>query len=95
MTRAARLIERHFDELYYLGGEAATIQRWLSALPAHLVRSRPRLLLAQALMAATAGTLEAVGPLLDAAERAAAGPATSRSSPRPAGPPACWSTSRR
>ena len=74
MTRAARLIERHFDELHYLGGEAATIQRWLSALPASLVRSRPRLLLAQALMAATSAHPEEVGPLLDATERASADP---------------------
>jgi LuxR family transcriptional regulator, maltose regulon positive regulatory protein len=51
MTRAARLIEQNFDEVYYLRGEAATIQRWLSALPADLVRSRPRLLLAQAFLA--------------------------------------------
>ena len=73
MTWAARLIEQHFDEFYFLRGEAATIQHWLSALPADLVRSRPRLLLAQALMAATGGQLEAVEPLLDAAERAPAG----------------------
>ena len=34
---AARLIEQHFDTVYSLRGEAATIQRWLSALPADLV----------------------------------------------------------
>ncbi|MGC1283107.1 MAG: hypothetical protein WA895_09260, partial [Streptosporangiaceae bacterium] len=33
----ARLIERNCDEVLYLRGEAATIQRWLSALPADLV----------------------------------------------------------
>ena len=70
MTWAARLIEQHFDAVFYLRGEGATIQRWLSALPADLVRSRPRLLLAQALLAATSGRVEAVEPLLDAAERA-------------------------
>ena len=73
MTWAARLIERQFDAVYCLRGEAATIQRWLSALPDDLVRSRPRLLLAQALMAAASGRVEAVEPLLDAAERASAG----------------------
>ncbi len=52
---AARLIERHFDTVFYLRGEAATIQRWLSALPADLVRSRPRLLLAQAQLATASG----------------------------------------
>ena len=49
-------------------GEVATIHRWLSVLPAEVVRSRPRLLLAQALMAVTSGHLEVVEPLLDAVE---------------------------
>jgi len=75
MTRAARLIERHFDTVYYWRSEGATIRRWVSALPADLARSRPRLLLVQALMAATGGDLGAVEPLLGAAERAAAGAA--------------------
>jgi LuxR family transcriptional regulator, maltose regulon positive regulatory protein len=70
MAWAARIIERYFDEFYFLRGEVATIRQWLSALPADLIRSRVRLLLAQALMAATSGRGEAVGPLLDAAERA-------------------------
>jgi LuxR family transcriptional regulator, maltose regulon positive regulatory protein len=73
MLWAARLVEQHFDEFYNLGGEGATIQRWLSALPADLVRSRPRLLLAQALMEAISGRMEAVEPLVDAAERASVG----------------------
>ena len=72
MTWAARLIEQHFDEFYNLG-EAATIQQWLSALPADLVRCRPRLLLAQALMATISGRMEAVEPLLGAAEGASVG----------------------
>ena len=67
---AARLIEQHFDAVYNLRGEGATIYRWISALPADLVRSRPRLLLAQAFLAATSGRIDAVGPALDAAERA-------------------------
>ena len=75
MTCAARLIEQHFDAVYNVHGEGATIQRWLSALPPDLVRSRPRLLLAQALMAATSGHVEAVEPLLDAAEHASEGAA--------------------
>ena len=73
MAWAARLIEQHFDEAYSLRGEAATIQRWLSALPADLVRRRPRLLLAQAQLAAAAGRVETVEPLLEVAERASAG----------------------
>ncbi len=47
MTWAVRLIERYADE-FLLRSEGATVQRWLSALPAELATSRPRLLLAQA-----------------------------------------------
>jgi hypothetical protein len=47
---AARLVERYVDARL-LGSEAATLARWLAALPAELVGSRLRLLLAQALLA--------------------------------------------
>jgi LuxR family transcriptional regulator, maltose regulon positive regulatory protein len=68
---AARLLEQHFDAL--LGrSEAATLRRWLHALPAELVRSRPRLCLAQTVTAITAVRLEAAASLLDDAERALA-----------------------
>ena len=73
MLWAARIIEQHFDLVYSTLGEAATIDRWLSVLPAEVVRSRPRLLLAQAHMAATSGHLEVVEPLLDAVECAPPG----------------------
>ena len=73
MTWAARLIEQHFDAAHGLRGEAATVQRWLTPLPADLVRSRPRLLLAQAVPAATGGRLEEAEQLAGAAERAYAG----------------------
>ena len=66
MLWAARIIEQHFDLVFYIRGEAATIDRWMSVLPAEVVRSRPRLLLAQAIMAATSGHFEVVEPLLDA-----------------------------
>jgi len=72
MSWAARLIEQQFDALFYLQGEGATVRRWLSALPADLIRSRPRLLVAQAAMADSSGDVEAVDELLDAAERAPA-----------------------
>src|SRR6266516_1741119 len=75
MTWAARLVEQYFDAVYILRSEGATVQRWLAALPAELVQSRPRLLLAQALLAATSGRAEAVEPPLEAAERALAGAA--------------------
>ena len=66
---AARLVERHFDAVFALG-EEATAQRWLAALPAGLVGSRARLLLAQARVALLSGRVEGVEELLDAAERA-------------------------
>jgi LuxR family maltose regulon positive regulatory protein len=68
---AARLVERHVEEL--LGrGESVTLRRWLSALPAEPVRARPRLGLAQAYGAAMGFQLEELEALLDDAERAAA-----------------------
>jgi LuxR family maltose regulon positive regulatory protein len=78
---AARLIEQHFDETLYLRSEGATAQRWLAALPAELVQTRPRLLLAQVLLAATLGRAEAMEPPLDAAERALAGGAAAADEP--------------
>jgi LuxR family maltose regulon positive regulatory protein len=65
---AARLAERHADALL-LRGEGATVRRWLGALPAELVGSRPRLLLAQTRLALLGGRIEKVEDLLDAAER--------------------------
>ncbi|HZD73349.1 MAG TPA: AAA family ATPase, partial [Actinomycetota bacterium] len=69
--RAARLVEESFDEVLRRA-EGATLRRWLAALPAEVVRSRPRLSLAQAVAAYNAGRLEAVEPLLEDAERALA-----------------------
>jgi LuxR family transcriptional regulator, maltose regulon positive regulatory protein len=68
---AARLIERHFDELLR-HSEDATLRRWLQGLPVEVVRSRPRLCLAQALWALIGGRLEVVEPLLANAEQALA-----------------------
>src|SRR5438132_4888776 len=66
---AARLVERHVEEL--LGrSEGATLRRWLSALPAGAVRMRPRLCLARAYGAAQGFQLEALEALLDDAGRA-------------------------
>ena len=65
---AARLVEEHFDSVFNLRGEQATIQSWLPALPPDVVRSRPRLLLAQAQMASMRGDLQTMEPLLAAAE---------------------------
>ena len=68
---AARLIERNIDGLFLLG-ESTTVERWLAALPAELISSRPRLCLAQAFQAISRGDVEAIEPLLDAAENALA-----------------------
>jgi LuxR family maltose regulon positive regulatory protein len=87
-ARATRLVERHFDELY-LSSEGATIQRWLAALPAGLVNSRPRLLLAQAGSAIRGGRVDGVEDLLDAAEHAFASAAD-----QPDEPPAGGAASR-
>jgi LuxR family transcriptional regulator, maltose regulon positive regulatory protein len=69
VTSAARLVERHVDELW-VRGERETLQRWLAVLPAELVGARPRLLLARAGLALLGGDLEAGEGALDAAERA-------------------------
>jgi LuxR family maltose regulon positive regulatory protein len=71
---AARLVERHADAVL-LRSERATLERWLAALPAELVDSRPRLLLARALAALVAGRADEVADRLEAAERALAGAA--------------------
>src|SRR6202046_1863517 len=53
-------------------GEGATLRRWLSVLPAELLRTRPRLCLAQAFIAVVGGQVEAIEQPLDDAERALA-----------------------
>jgi len=68
---AVRLIEQHAEE-QLSRGQGATVQRWLTALPAGLVGSRPRLLLARARLAVLGGQVEEAGDLVDAAERAQA-----------------------
>jgi LuxR family transcriptional regulator, maltose regulon positive regulatory protein len=68
---AARLIEQHWEAMLWRS-ENVTFRLRLQALPAELVRSRPRLCLAQAYGALLGGRLEAVEPLLADAERALA-----------------------
>ena len=65
MTWAARLIEEHFDERFYLHGEVSTVRRWLDALPPELAGSRARLLLARARLALLDGGPEEAEGLLD------------------------------
>jgi LuxR family maltose regulon positive regulatory protein len=66
---AARLVEQHVEALLRRS-EGATLRRWLSALPAESVGARARLCLAQAIAAVVGSQVEAVEPLLAAAERA-------------------------
>jgi LuxR family maltose regulon positive regulatory protein len=66
---AARLVERYVGSLLRRG-EGATLRRWLSVLPAELLRARPRLCVAQAFIAVVGGQVEAIEPPLDDAERA-------------------------
>jgi LuxR family maltose regulon positive regulatory protein len=68
-TWAARLVEQHFEALLRRS-EDATLHRWLEELSAGVVRSRPRLCLAQAFWALIGGRLEVVEPLVADAERA-------------------------
>jgi LuxR family transcriptional regulator, maltose regulon positive regulatory protein len=65
---AARLIERHFDDVLRRS-EGATLRRWLAGLPGELVRSRPRLCLAQAAGALVGGRVDEVEARLADAER--------------------------
>jgi LuxR family transcriptional regulator, maltose regulon positive regulatory protein len=68
---AIRLVEYNAIALV-LRGEGATMDRWLAALPAGLVRSRPRLSLARAIWAIISGRVDEVEPLLTDTERALA-----------------------
>ena len=65
----ARLVEHNAQTLFQRS-EGATVDRWLTALPAGLVRSRPRLSLARAIWALISGRADEVEPLLTDAERA-------------------------
>jgi LuxR family maltose regulon positive regulatory protein len=65
-------VERHFDAVYFTG-ENATLQRWLSALPAGVARSRPRLGLARAFLALTAGDVGAAEQAITTLEAHPAG----------------------
>jgi LuxR family transcriptional regulator, maltose regulon positive regulatory protein len=68
---AARLVEQHVEQMLRQG-EGETVRKWLVMLPQEVVRTRPRLTLAQVIAAVNAGRLQMVEPLLDDAERALA-----------------------
>jgi LuxR family maltose regulon positive regulatory protein len=62
----ADLIEQYVEETLQRG-EGETLRRWLAAVPAEVVRKRPRLILAQALVALNVGQLDLAEALLDEA----------------------------
>lgn len=68
---AARLVEQHSEEILRRG-EGETLRGWLAALPQEVVRSRPRLALAQVIAAFNAGHLQGAELLLKDAEQALA-----------------------
>jgi LuxR family transcriptional regulator, maltose regulon positive regulatory protein len=67
-TWAARLVEQHLGETLRRG-ESVTLDRWLSWLPEEVVRARPRLCLAQAMLEWHRYRLEAVEGLLQHVEQ--------------------------
>ena len=66
---AARMMEQYIGGMP-VGGETATVGRWLAALPSELVRDRPRLCVVQAYQAVMASRADALEHWLDAADRA-------------------------
>jgi LuxR family transcriptional regulator, maltose regulon positive regulatory protein len=68
-ARAARLVEEHLS-VTLQRAESVLLDQWLSWLPEEVVRSRPRLCLAQAMLEWHRYRLEAVERLLQQVERA-------------------------
>jgi LuxR family maltose regulon positive regulatory protein len=66
---AVRLVEQHVHETLHRG-ESVILERWLSALPVDVVRSRPALSFAQGEMQFHLGHLDSVERFLEQAERA-------------------------
>ena len=78
-------MERHFGTAL-AWAEAATVTRWLAALPDEQVRARPRLCALRAVQAVRAGQPAELERWLDAADAALAGAAGETVKPgRPAG----------
>jgi LuxR family transcriptional regulator, maltose regulon positive regulatory protein len=66
---AARMVERYVGGMP-AGGETATVTLWLAALPADVIRDRPRLCIVQAYQAVITGRADALEHWLDAADLA-------------------------
>jgi LuxR family maltose regulon positive regulatory protein len=67
---ASRLIERNLEDQILRRNEAATLERWLVALPPEALDRRPRLRLGQAVAALMGGRLDEAESLLTVAEHA-------------------------
>jgi LuxR family maltose regulon positive regulatory protein len=67
---AGRLIERHLEDQILRRNEAATLARWLVALPADVLDRRPRLRLGLAVAALMGGRLDEAERQLSVAEHA-------------------------
>jgi LuxR family maltose regulon positive regulatory protein len=74
---AARLVERHFGTAL-AWAEAATVTRWLAALPDEQIRARPRLCALRAVQAVRAGQPAELERWLDAADAALASDAAAQ-----------------
>ncbi len=67
---AAGLVERTAQEITLVRGEMVTLENWLKALPAEMIRARPRLCLAQAWVSVIHQQVEAAEASLCQAEQA-------------------------
>jgi LuxR family maltose regulon positive regulatory protein len=68
---AAQMVEQHIEDLLSRG-EGETLRGWMAALPGEIARSRPRLALAQAIVAFNAGRFQETASFLEDAEQALA-----------------------
>jgi LuxR family maltose regulon positive regulatory protein len=79
---AADAIESLVDELIWERGEISELLGWLRALPAQVLRARPRLCLAHAWSLALTGQLQTIEDQLVLAEKGLALPVSARSAKR-------------
>ncbi len=71
---AARIVEEHLENQLWRRNEAATLARWLTALPAEALRRRPRLVFGQAILGVLGGRWDDVESLLVGVEMAGPAP---------------------
>jgi LuxR family maltose regulon positive regulatory protein len=86
---AARMMEQHIGGMP-VGGETATVARWLAVLPATVVHDRPRLCVVQAYQAVMTSRADALERWLDAADRALSAVSAGEPAEAEAGPAKGW-----